>query len=109
MGKQSKETPTAISVLLEWQHKDQIKQHGHRVEIIRAFKTVWDTKPSEFKFYQLTKRIVLFPEILYYMVNNPIPKRISMDMLARFNDTEDTRIMIKAIAGAHREAMKKKP
>jgi hypothetical protein len=42
-----------------------------RKEIISSFKLFWDSNPSEQEFALNMDGVVLFPEMIYYMIKNP--------------------------------------
>lgn len=44
------------------------EQTLHREEIIEAFRTLWNSNPSEKEFSDHLSGIVLFPEITYIMI-----------------------------------------
>ncbi len=41
-------------------------------EVLTTFKKFWDMKPTEVQFARAFKGLPIYPELLYYMVNNPI-------------------------------------
>lgn len=45
------------------------EQRENRRNIIRSFETFWDSKPSIEEFSEHTDGLLLFPEMLYMMVN----------------------------------------
>jgi len=56
------------NILLKAQRQTILEQNDNRKEIIEAFRELWKSKPSEERFSILSRKIVLFPEMLYIMV-----------------------------------------
>ena len=63
--------------MLNAQLQTVAEQEAGRKTIISAFKKMWDTNPSEkdFKFY--ASGVVMFPEMLYYMVTKAVTKEVT--------------------------------
>lgn len=54
-------------ILLEYRKLGVHDQMINKDLIIKAFKELWDSKPTESEFSTYMGGIVLWPEILYYM------------------------------------------
>lgn len=62
-------------VLRKYQYCSWKTQQQNRKEIVKAFKQMWDIQPPEEIFAGIMAGLVLFPEMAYYMVSNPVKKK----------------------------------
>ena len=56
------------TILNEQKNKTAMEQQENKTKIIKAFKEMWKTKPTEKQFANYTTGLVLFPECIFIMV-----------------------------------------